>query len=145
MFLTFFYIQLRVWHETVTLIVWPNSKFSVLSAYLKNIERRCGLAEVVLHVRNVRGCIQKFPDWNDNEIDTRWEATQSVTAAKLTRLTHKIATRLHLVAESCTIRNSSSRRPVRKLLDTLSYLSTYLISSGDWLCWVNLNFLAWFS
>jgi hypothetical protein len=38
-------------------------------------------------------------------------------AAKLTRLTHKIAIKLHLVAES----SSRSRRPVRKLLDTPSY------------------------
>jgi hypothetical protein len=29
-------------------------------------------------------------------------ATQRVMAAKLTRLTHKIAIQLHLVAESCT-------------------------------------------
>jgi hypothetical protein len=40
--------------------------------------------------------------------------------AKLTRLTHKIAIRLHLVAESCTICSSRSRQPVRKLLDTPS-------------------------
>jgi hypothetical protein len=40
-------------------------------------------------------------------------------AAKLTRLTHKIAIQLHPVAESCTIFSSRSRRPVRKLLDTL--------------------------
>jgi hypothetical protein len=53
-------------------------------------------------------------------INTRWEATQRVMAAKLTRLTHKIAIQLHLVAESCTICSSRSRRPVRKLLDTLS-------------------------
>jgi hypothetical protein len=43
-------------------------------------------------------------------------------AAKLTNLTHKIAIQLHLVAESCTICSSRSRRPVRKLLDTPSYL-----------------------
>jgi hypothetical protein len=42
-------------------------------------------------------------------------------ASKLTRLAHKIATQLHLVAESCTICSSRSRRPVRKLLDTPSY------------------------
>jgi len=42
-------------------------------------------------------------------------------AAKLTRLTHKIARQLHLVPESCTMCSSRSRRPVRKLLDTLSY------------------------
>jgi len=43
-------------------------------------------------------------------------------AAKLTRLTHKIAIHLHLVAESCTICVSGPRRPVWKLLDTPSYL-----------------------
>jgi hypothetical protein len=37
---------------------------------------------------------------------------------KLTRLTHKIAIQLYLVTESCTI----CRRPVQKLLDTLSYI-----------------------
>jgi hypothetical protein len=42
-------------------------------------------------------------------------------AAKLTRLTHKIAIQLHLVAESCSICSSRSRRPVRKLLYTPSY------------------------
>jgi len=45
-------------------------------------------------------------------------------AAKLTRLTHKIAIQLHLVAESCTICSSLSRWSVRKLLDIPSY-STY--------------------
>jgi len=43
-------------------------------------------------------------------------------AAKLTRLTHEIAIRLQLVAESCTICCSRSRRPVRKLLDIPSYV-----------------------
>jgi predicted short-subunit dehydrogenase-like oxidoreductase (DUF2520 family) len=42
-------------------------------------------------------------------------------AAKLTRLTHKIAIQLHLLAESCIICSSHSRRRVRKLLDTLAY------------------------
>jgi len=36
-------------------------------------------------------------------------------AAKPTRLTHKIALGLHLVAESRTIYSSHSRWPVRKL------------------------------
>jgi hypothetical protein len=52
---------------------------------------------------------------------TRSEATQRVTAAKLTSLTHKIAIQLHLVVESCTIYSPRSRWPVRKLLDTSSY------------------------
>jgi hypothetical protein len=42
-------------------------------------------------------------------------------AAKLTRLTHKIVIQLHVVAESCAICSYGSRRPVRKLLVTLSY------------------------
>jgi hypothetical protein len=58
------------------------------------------------------------------ETNTRWGAAQTVIAAKLTRLTHKIAIQLHLVAESCTICNSRSRTPVRKFLDTLSYAFT---------------------
>jgi hypothetical protein len=44
-------------------------------------------------------------------------------AAKLTRLTHKIAIQLHLVADSCNICSSVSRRPVWKLLDTPSYVT----------------------
>jgi hypothetical protein len=51
-------------------------------------------------------------------INTHWEATQRVMAAKLTRLTYKIAIQLHLVAESCTVCSSRSRRPVRKFMDT---------------------------
>jgi len=43
-------------------------------------------------------------------------------AAKLTRLTHKIRIQLYLVAESCTTCSSRSRRPVRKLLGTHSYV-----------------------
>jgi hypothetical protein len=35
--------------------------------------------------------------------------------------THKTAIQLYLVAESCTICSSRSRRPVRKLLDTSLY------------------------
>jgi len=43
-------------------------------------------------------------------------------AAKLTRLTHKIVIRLHLVAESYTIRSSHSRWSVQKLLYTPLYV-----------------------
>jgi len=43
-------------------------------------------------------------------------------AAILTRETHKIAIELHVVAESFTICNSRSRRPVRKPLDTVSLI-----------------------
>jgi hypothetical protein len=53
-------------------------------------------------------------------IKTRWEATQRVMVAKITRLTHKITIQLHLVAENCTICSSRSRR---KLLDTYSYVT----------------------
>jgi len=44
-------------------------------------------------------------------------------AAELTRLTHEIAIELHLVAGSCTICSFHSRRLVRILLDTPSYIS----------------------
>jgi hypothetical protein len=43
-------------------------------------------------------------------------------AAKLTRLTYETAIQLHLVAESCTICSSRSRRSVRKLLNMPSYM-----------------------
>jgi hypothetical protein len=59
---------------------------------------------------------------------THWEVTQSVMATKLTRLTHKIAIQLHLVAESSTICSSRSRRPVRKLLGIPSYLTILSVS-----------------
>jgi len=42
-------------------------------------------------------------------------------AAKLARLTHKIAIQPQLVAESCTICSSRSWWSVRKLLDTSSW------------------------
>jgi len=42
-------------------------------------------------------------------------------AAKLTRLTHKIAIQLHLVAERFTICSARSRWSVRNLLDTPSH------------------------
>jgi hypothetical protein len=76
---------------------------------------------------HVRGCIQKSPDWvitkqTTTTTNTRREATQRVMAAKLTRLSHKIPIQLHLVAESYTTCSSCSRWPVRKLLDTLSYI-----------------------
>jgi len=51
-------------------------------------------------------------------------------AAKLTRLTHKIAIKLHLVAESSTICSSRSRRPIQKLLDTTSYVRVFPRGEG---------------
>jgi hypothetical protein len=75
---------------------------------------------------NKRGCIQKFPDWINNEIYAYlWY--YSFLAAKLTRLTHRIEIQLHLVAESYIIRSSRSRRPVRKLLDTPSYTASLFL------------------
>jgi hypothetical protein len=59
-------------------------------------------------------------------INTRWEAAQRVMAAKLTRLTHKIAVQLHLVAESCTICSSRFRWPVRELFDTRSHFFVWI-------------------
>jgi len=55
---------------------------------------------------------------------------------KLTTPTDKIALQLHVVAESCTVCNSHSRRPVRKLLDTPSYLNITPTKSQ---CYVGRN------
>jgi hypothetical protein len=80
---------------------------------------------------HTRGCIQKFQDNVDKEINNNNNNKHSLRSNtncysdKLTRLTHKIAIELHLVAESCTICSSRSRRPVRKLFVTPSYMSTY--------------------
>jgi hypothetical protein len=70
---------------------------------------------------------------------TRSEATQRVMAAKLTRLTHKIAIQLHLVAESCTICSSHSWQPFQKFLDTTSCarlikieLNMFYVDCGCW-------------
>jgi hypothetical protein len=45
-------------------------------------------------------------------------------AAKLTRMIHKIAIQLYLVAGSSIICSSHSGRPVGKRLDTPSYITT---------------------
>jgi hypothetical protein len=49
-------------------------------------------------------------------INNCWEAKQRIMAAKHSRLTHKIALQLHLMAECSAIYSFRSRRPVRKLL-----------------------------
>jgi len=61
-------------------------------------------------------------------------------AAKLTRLTHKIAIQLYLVAESCTICNSRSRRRVRKHLDTASYFESRGVKSERRRCFIAMDF-----
>jgi hypothetical protein len=87
-----------------------------------------GMADELLWISTRKG-IAKYEDvsksfrtesirkYTPTTINTRWEVTQRVMATKLTRLTHTIATQLHLVAESCTICSSRSRRPVLELLD----------------------------
>jgi hypothetical protein len=55
---------------------------------------------------------------------------QKVMAVKLTTLTHKIAIQLHLVAESCSICRSRSRRTFRKLFDTSSYTDMPCLLTG---------------
>jgi len=83
--------------------------------------KECNLRNSMTWI-DIRGRIQaELAAATTTIINTRWEATQNVMAAKLTRLTYKTAMRLHLVAESSTIWSSRARRPVRKLLDTPSY------------------------
>jgi hypothetical protein len=52
-------------------------------------------------------------------------------AAKLTRLTLKVETQLHLVAECCTICSSRYRQPVRKLLDTAWYSALRNVTASE--------------
>jgi hypothetical protein len=91
--------------------------------------------DVPEHIEEVRRYIQKFPDWvynetnsssnnnnNNNNYKRSLRRSTKSMAAKLTRLTHKIEVQLHPVAESCTTCSSRSRRPVRKLLVTPSYI-----------------------
>jgi hypothetical protein len=52
---------------------------------------------------------------NNNKHSVR-SNIQRVMAAKLTKVTHKIAIQLHLVAESCTICSSRSRQPAGNFL-----------------------------
>jgi hypothetical protein len=73
----------------------------------------------------IRECIQKLPDWVDNEIYA-YNNKHSLRSNR-NRLTRRIVIQLHLVAESCTICSSRSRRPVRKLLDR-SYILKCIFS-----------------
>jgi hypothetical protein len=61
----------------------------------------------------IRGCNQKFPDWVDEEIYAYNNKHSRTNTKGYGGKTHKIAIQLHLVAESCTICSSRSRRPVR--------------------------------
>jgi hypothetical protein len=89
----------------------------------------------------IRRCIQKFPDWVDNEITTTLVEKQHKGLWRQDPLAWlKIAIQLHLVAESCTICSSHSRRSVWKLLDTPSCLN-FAIFSNDSLA----ALIFWFS
>jgi hypothetical protein len=94
----------------------PTPRNSQSSPYIRNLFPK-------IHFNIRRWVITKY---TLTKINTRWEATQSVMAAKLTRLTHKIAIKLRLVAESCTICSSRFGRPVRELLVAPSYSPFYV-------------------
>jgi hypothetical protein len=109
----------EMWHLKSILKVFDQGKF--WSEFCSKANGLWGVLNKCLHIR---GCIQKFPDWVDNEMNDNKHLLRSNTKGyggkKLTRVTCKIAIQLHLVVESCTICSSRSRRPVRKLLDTPS-------------------------
>jgi hypothetical protein len=109
-------ITCSLWNPEVHYLVRKIAQLVLILSHMNSVHT------FRIYSSKIRGRIQNFPDWVDNEItiNTRWEATQRLMAAKLTRLTHKITIQLYLVAESCIISSSCSRRPVRKLLDTSS-------------------------
>jgi len=75
---------------------------------------------------HIRGHIQKFPDWVNEINNNNKHLLRSNTkgySGELTRLNHKVAKQLHLLAESCTTCSTRSRRPVRKFLNTLSQIA----------------------
>jgi hypothetical protein len=75
------------------------------------------------HIIEIRGCIQKSPDWVDNEINSKFTEKKHKGLWLQNSLDwHKIAIQLHLVAESYTVCSSRSRRLVWKLFDTPSYM-----------------------
>jgi hypothetical protein len=94
----------------------PRSALFMVGKAQKSHGERCGQYDVVS--KSFR--IESITNYTLTTINTRSESTRSLMAAKITRLTHKIAIQLHVVAESCTICSSRSRRLVRKLLDTPS-------------------------
>jgi len=61
-------------------------------------------------------------------------------AATLTKLAHKIAIQLHLVAEGFTICSSLFRRPVRKRLHTPSHVFMVRSLSKE----IILKFIQWY-
>jgi hypothetical protein len=70
-------------------------------------------------------------------IYTRWETTQRVMAANLTRLTHKIAIQLHLVVESCTIwvlapRDQSGNFSIHPCKCTKLFVATHVFFWQIW-------------
>jgi hypothetical protein len=70
---------------------------------------------------------------------TSWEATQGVMAAKLTRLTHKIAIRLHLVAELYHLQFSLQATSPETFRYTLVLKAALQKSMRLWqcaLCWI---------
>jgi len=79
--------------------------------------------------QNLQHCI--YYCYNDLEAERRNVDSYCRPQHSFTRLTHKIAIQLHLVADSCTICSSHSRWPVWKLLDTPSYSCSLYYSSKN--------------
>jgi hypothetical protein len=73
---------------------------------------------------HVQGCIQKFPEWLDNEIDNNnnkhLSRSNTTGYGGRTDYTDSQNSDTTTPEESCTIYSSRSRWPVRKLLDTPS-------------------------
>jgi hypothetical protein len=110
-----------------------------ISYCLLNIQLSSALVSSALsiHIKKysyIRGCIQKFPDCVTTKytttINTRWEETQRVMAAKLIRLTHKIAIQLHLVHR---VQNGSGAHPASYPMGTRgSFLGGKATGAWSW-------------
>jgi hypothetical protein len=97
---------LFLWNQ-FQLYTVPNSRLHyehAQSSRCKNSSGLCPSCFILLCPLTcyLQGCIQKFPDWVNNEINNKHLLRSNMKGygGKTTRLTHKIAVQLHLVAES---------------------------------------------
>jgi hypothetical protein len=70
----------------------------------------------------IRGYIRQFPDWVDNEINNNKHSLRSNTKGYGGKIHYSDSQNSDTTTESCTTCSSRSRGPVRKLLDTPSYI-----------------------
>jgi len=96
-------------YSLFSILLLPLSQVQIVSTPCSNIPVTVMTTSYLK--MGVWGCIRKFLDWVDNEINNSSSSSNKHTfrsnikgyGSKLIRLTHEIVIQLHLVAESCII------------------------------------------